>query len=85
MVARLALRNSRWERSVRRFSAVTLEAVEPDAEPAAAALGGDDPRAALPGRVVPDVLVVSALQLGHPVPLRVLVKARDPTLHPDPP
>jgi hypothetical protein len=32
-----------------------------------------------------DVLVVPALQLGHPVPLLVLVEARDPTLHRDPP
>jgi hypothetical protein len=33
---------------------------------------------------MPDVLVVPALQLGDPVPLAVLVKARDTTLHRDP-
>jgi hypothetical protein len=32
-----------------------------------------------------DVLVVPALQLGHPVPFVVLVKARDRTLHRNPP
>ena len=41
------------------------------------------PRAALPRRVVPHVLVVPALQLGHPVPLTVLVETRDPPLHRD--
>src|SRR5579859_1018944 len=70
---------------VRRFSAVALDAVEPEAEAAAAALRRDHPRAALPRRVVADVLVVPALQLGHPVPLLVPVVARDWTLHPAPP
>jgi hypothetical protein len=70
-------------RSIRRLSAVALDAVETDAEAAAAALWGDDPRATFPGRVVADVLVVAALQFGYPVPLRVLVEVRDLTLHLD--
>src|SRR6476659_8756786 len=32
------------------------------------------PRPHLPGRSVPHMLAVSALELGHPMPLRVLVK-----------
>jgi hypothetical protein len=66
---------------IRRLSAVTFDAVEPDAEPAVATLRSDNPRAAFPRRVVADVLVVAALQLGHPVPFFVLVVARDRTLH----
>jgi hypothetical protein len=69
---------------VRRFSAVAFDAVETDPEPAAAAFGGDDPWKARPRRIVADVLVVPALQLGDPVPLAVLVEARDPTFHHDP-
>src|SRR5437762_2637389 len=72
-------------RPVRWFSAVALDAVQPHPEPAAAAFRGDDPRATLPRRVVADVLVVPALQLGHPVPFLILVEARNPTLHRDPP
>lgn len=41
-------------------------------------LGRDlDPRPVLPGRSVPDVLLVAALQLGHPISLFVLMKAND--------
>ena len=43
--------------------------------------GGNDPRAALPRRVIPDVLVVPALQFGDPVSFLVLVEARDLTFH----
>ncbi len=64
---------------------VALDTVQPNPQSAAAPLGSDDPRAALPGRVVADMLVVPALQLGDPVPLLVLVKARNATLHCGPP
>lgn len=63
---------------------VTLDTVQSNPQPTVAALGSDDPGAAFPGRIVADMLVVSALQLGDPVPLLVLVKARDPTLHRSP-
>jgi hypothetical protein len=43
-----------------------------------AALIGNDPRTHLPGRVVPDVLGMSTLQVGYPVTLVVLVKGDDP-------
>ena len=35
----------------------------------------------LPGRVVPHVLAVAALELGDPVSLLVLMEAGDPALH----
>ncbi len=72
-------------RPLRRLFAVAPDAVEPHPEPAAAALGGHDSRAALPGRIVADVLVVPALQLGAPMFLLVLVKTCNSTLHPNPP
>jgi hypothetical protein len=34
----------------------------------------------LPGRHVPDVLAVAALQFSHPVALRILVKTNDTAL-----
>src|SRR5262249_58199708 len=39
------------------------------------------PRAALPRRVMTDVLVVATIQFGDPVPFLVLVEARDVTIH----
>lgn len=56
-------------------------AVQFHAEPAAAALGRGDPGPLGPGRLVPDVLRVSALQFGHPVPLVIPVVAHDPAPH----
>src|SRR5262245_43279430 len=79
--ANLASRRRSSPLPVRRLSAVALDAVEPHPEPAAAALRGNDPRAALPWRVMTDVLVVPTLQFGDPVPFLVLVEARDLTFH----
>ena len=60
---------------------VTWRAIQrrPDVLPAR--LVGQHPCAVLPGRVVPDVLGVTALQLGDPVPLFILMKTNDPALH----
>jgi len=45
-----------------------------------AAFGRDDPRPALPRRVVPDVLAVAALELSDPMTFRILMKPDDPAL-----
>src|SRR3954471_708920 len=68
-------------RPVRRPSTVALDAVQPHPESARPAFRGGDPRPLLPRRVVADVLVVPALQLGNPMSFHVLVEPRDPTPH----
>lgn len=40
-----------------------------------------NPGAILPWRIVPDVLRMSALQLGHPVALGILVEGNNPPRH----
>jgi hypothetical protein len=42
---------------------------------------GDDPRANLPGRIVTDMLRMTALEVRNPVLLFVLVKINDSTKH----
>ena len=42
---------------------------------------GDYPRPIRPWRIVANVLVVAALELGHPMALFVLVEAHDPSIH----
>lgn len=46
-----------------------------------AALGRYDQRPVDPGWIVANVLIVSALKLGYPMPLIILVKADDSLLH----
>jgi hypothetical protein len=41
----------------------------------------NDPGAIDPGRIMANVLIVSALQLRHPVPLFILMIANDALLH----
>ena len=60
---------------------VAQHAVQHLAEPGAASCFGEHPWAHLPGRIVPDVLVVATGQLRDPVALVVLMKARDGLLH----
>src|SRR4051812_15120081 len=60
---------------------VAAHAVQLRAEPLAPARFGDDPRAQLPGRVVPHMLTMSTGQLRDPVAFLVLVKADDLALH----
>ena len=45
------------------------------------AFGRDDPWTVGPRRIVTNVLVVSALELGNPMLLFVLVEADDPSVH----
>ncbi len=40
-----------------------------------------DPGANLPGRIVTNMLIVAALEFGHPMCLRILVKSYDASLH----
>ena len=60
---------------------VAQHAVQHLAEPCAASFFGEHPWAHLPRRIVADVLVVATGQLGDPVALVVLMKARDRLLH----
>ena len=65
----------------RRFAAITSNTLQLDADEARASLFGRHPFSDLPRRIVPDVLVVAALQLGHPVAFFVVMIAGDPALH----
>src|SRR4051794_18138984 len=58
-----------------------FHALEAAAEGSAAALGGRHPIARGPGRVVPYVLVVPALELRHPMVFRIEMEADDAALH----
>ena len=51
--------------------------MEPHAQMTLAPLGGHDPGPLLPRRIVTNVLGMSALEIGDPVRLGVLVKADD--------
>ena len=68
-------------RSAARRMLLTFQAVELHAESGVTTLGGRDPLAHLPRRVVPNVLAMPTRQLGHPVPFIVLVVPRDRLLH----
>ena len=46
-----------------------------------ATFGSDDPRTALPGRVVPDVLGMTTFEVGDPVAVLILVKADNAALN----
>jgi hypothetical protein len=70
-----------WPAEVR---LVTEHAVQHLAEPCPASLFGEHPRAHLPWRIVPDVLVVTTGQLRDPVALIVLMKAGNRLLHDSP-
>ena len=66
---------------LRGFAFVALSAIELDAEPAPPPLGGRYPRTLLPGRLMAHVLGVSALKIGHPVGVLVLMEANDFLFH----
>src|SRR6476659_6635324 len=53
---------------------------QPGAEPTASPLAGQHPGALLPGRIVPHVLVVTAVELRHPVTPLVLMETDDEPL-----
>jgi hypothetical protein len=57
-------------------------AAERRAEALPPALGLEDPRMLVEGRLVPHVLLVAARELGDPVAVLVLVVADDRALHP---
>lgn len=59
---------------------VTGPAREARAEPAGPAFRREHPGPHLPGRRMPNVLRVATLQVGHPMPFLVLVKAHDSSL-----
>ena len=64
-----------------RGNLLTEDAVQRRPEKAFSSLRGDNPGAELPRGVVPHVLRVSALQVGDPVLLHVLMKTDDATVH----
>src|SRR5579872_2543032 len=78
------MRNRGWSiwdgRALRRRS-IAENAVQSSTNESAPPFLGGHPGADLPGRIVADVLGVTALEIGDPVPLLVLVKANDPALH----
>src|SRR3954454_15395283 len=53
---------------------------QPGAEPAVSTFAGHHPGTLLPGRIVPHVLIVTALELRHPVTLLVLMETDDEPL-----
>lgn len=65
---------------LRRFF-LAPHAVQFHAQPAGSALGGHDPITRHPGRLVSDVLGMAAFQIGHPVPLVVLMVTHDLAFH----
>ena len=67
--------------NVRRETVVALRAVEHSPKVVAPAFRRCNPRPVRPGRLMADVLMVSALELGHPVLLFILVIADDAFLH----
>jgi hypothetical protein len=60
---------------------IALPAIENLAELCRPAFQGSNPRAALPGRIVADMLRVSAGKIGYPMRCFVLVKADDLLIH----
>jgi hypothetical protein len=60
---------------------VAFPAVEQSAEVVPPALTCGNPRPVRPGRLMADVLMVSALELGHPMLLFILVITDDAFLH----
>ena len=60
---------------------IALLTVERFPQCVCAAVGGHDPWTVRPRRIVSNMLVVSALQLGDPVLLLVLVKSDDAPVH----
>jgi hypothetical protein len=60
---------------------VALFAIELDTDPALPALGRRHPRTLLPRRLMAHVLRVSALKLGHPVGVLILMEADDFLFH----
>jgi len=63
------------------LAVVALFALELDAEPAPPALFGHHPRTLLPGRMMAHVLRVSALKIGHPIGMLVLMETDDFLFH----
>jgi hypothetical protein len=60
---------------------IALGALEHRLEPASPTLLARHPATNLPGRIMTHVLAMAALQLGHPVPLLVLMEAGYASLH----
>jgi hypothetical protein len=67
--------------SILRPRLIAQTTLERAAESIAPAVRCRDPLANEPGRIVSHVLLVTALEFGHPVPDLILMKANDPTLH----
>src|SRR6185437_797960 len=66
---------------IRRLAPIAFEALKRRADHALPPRGGGDPWTADPGRIVTHVLVVSAVELGHPVLLLVAMVTGDVALH----
>ena len=75
----LLLRAAIWRRAC-----VAFGTRQQAAEGFGPAIGSDDPRPVAPWWMMPDMLMVAALELSHPVLLLVLVKSSDAALHAGP-
>jgi hypothetical protein len=58
----------------------TAAAVQQHSQVSFPALRRDDPGASLPGRIVAHVLGMAALQVGHPMPLLILMEVNNAAL-----
>jgi len=67
--------------AIRRRAYVAFTTRQQAAEGFGPAICSDDPRPVAPGWLMPDMLVVTALELSHPVLLIVLMEADDAALH----
>jgi hypothetical protein len=81
MPRRLADRVGRMSGARLRKRTLTETAVQRRAQPRVSRLLLEHPRPLLPGRIMPHVLRMPALQIGHPMPLCVLMKSDDSLLH----
>jgi len=64
-----------------RLACVAFDTRQQAAEGFRPAIYGDDPRPVAPWWIMPDVLVMAAIQLSHPVLLIVLMEADNAALH----
>jgi hypothetical protein len=70
-----------WASAIWRHASVALDTRQPATDGVRPAISRDDPRPVAPGWIMPDMLVVAALKLSHPVLLIVLMEANNAALH----
>src|SRR5207237_9980596 len=71
-------------RKISRRAGIALSTVQDATNDRGSTFGCDDPWTVEPGRIMADVLIVAALELGDPVLLAVLMETCDSLFHPSP-